>query len=68
MSEIEIACIGVDGKIHCCEPHKVTCLCGLPVSRKTVKDKDYSKRYSLLTIWLKLLILFSPLLLTKALK
>ncbi len=43
---VEIKCIGVDGLIHMCEPHKILCLCGMPVSRKTVTNANYRDLYS----------------------
>lgn len=43
--KIYIDCIGVDRKIHVCEPHKNTCKCGVKVLDKKVLNVD-KYRYS----------------------
>lgn len=43
---ILIQCIGVDRKIHVCEPHKDKTDCGVKVLRKEVYEQDYNKMFS----------------------
>ena len=43
---ITIACIGIDGLIHECEPHLDTAVCGCQVVKKKVGNYDYEHRYS----------------------
>jgi hypothetical protein len=43
---IYITCIGIDEKLHECEPHKNTCKCGVVVKNKKISLYDYFKRYS----------------------
>ena len=43
---IYISCLGVDNKIHECEPHKDVCKCGIEVKSKKLKKKDYQLYYS----------------------
>jgi len=40
---IFIHCIGVDGKLHVCEPHKAICKCGVKVATKKLKRDDYNR-------------------------
>jgi len=40
-----IRCIGVDGKLHVCEPHKDTCKCGVKVAIKK-SEQNNQQRYS----------------------
>jgi len=39
---IFITCIGIDNKIHVCEPHSKTCKCGVKVKRKKLLKNDYN--------------------------
>jgi len=43
--KIYINCIGVDDKIHYCEPHKDICVCGVKVRRKKLLSQDYNKYF-----------------------
>ena len=36
-----INCIGIDNKIHVCEPDKDVCKCGVKVKRKKILKNDY---------------------------
>ena len=41
MKEYYINCIGIDNKIHVCEPDKDVCKCGVKVKRKKILKNDY---------------------------
>lgn len=41
-----IPCIGIDGRLHECEPHKDTATCGCVVVEKKVGAYDYANRRS----------------------
>ena len=43
--KVFITCIGVDDKLHACEPHSDTCKCGIVVKSKKLGKNDY-ERYS----------------------
>ena len=43
--EHEIACIGVDGKLHSCLPWEKVTRCGMKVVRKRLKDQDYIEKF-----------------------
>lgn len=38
-----IECIGADGKLHCCEPHKDVTLCGMKVKSKNIGRDDWKR-------------------------
>jgi len=42
---IYILCVGVDEKLHECEPHQDICKCGIKVKSKKLSRDDYL-RYS----------------------
>ena len=41
--KIYVDCIGVDNKLHVCQPHLDTCKCGMKVKRKKLVLKDWDK-------------------------
>ena len=41
--EIFIYCLGVDDKIHVCQPHLDVCACGMKVKRKKLDDPDQGR-------------------------
>lgn len=45
MKDNYIDCIGVDEKIHVCEPDKDVCKCGVKIKTKKIHKNDYL-RYS----------------------
>jgi hypothetical protein len=40
---IYITCIGIDEKIHKCEPHLNICKCGIVVKSKKLSKNDYER-------------------------
>jgi len=38
-----IECIGVDERLHVCEPDKDVCKCGVKVKSKKIFSKDYER-------------------------
>ena len=38
-----IRCVGVDGKIHECDPSKDVCRCGIKVLKKRLDRDDYKR-------------------------
>jgi len=45
IDKVLIHCIGVDKKIHYCEPHSDKTICGVKVSRKKILSHDYELFY-----------------------
>jgi hypothetical protein len=45
IDKVLIHCIGVDKKIHYCEPHSDKTICGVKVSRKKILSHDYEIFY-----------------------
>ena len=43
---IVIDCIGIDYKIHVCQPHLNVCECGVKVKRKKITLQDWDKYFS----------------------
>lgn len=43
---IEIECIGMDRKMHVCEPHELFTKCGVGVLKKKVADQERIKLFS----------------------
>jgi hypothetical protein len=43
---ISINCIGIDNKLHTCEPDKDTCKCGIKVKNKKPTKHDFINKFS----------------------
>ena len=46
VDRVLIHCIGIDKKIHYCEPHSNKTICGVQVLRKKILSHDYEIFYS----------------------
>lgn len=40
---IYINCVGIDGKLHMCDPTKNVCKCGIKVLKKKLDKNDYAR-------------------------